>query len=129
MKTASINGPSRRMSMVDIVVKTKGKMLMKSHPTTATKVKTTTMVKTTTTMKSVKKNGEMVMKRRPITMTNGEMAMKRHPTTTKNGEMPMTCPPTTMNYGEICPTLMKRCGRTCLRVLNFPARRFVWLLW
>ena len=58
------------MSMVDIAVKTKGKMPMKSHPTTATKVKTTTMVKTTTTMKLVKKNGEMVMKRCPITMTN-----------------------------------------------------------
>ena len=112
MKTARINGPSRRMSMVDIAVKIKGKKPMKSHPMTATKVQTTTMVKTTMTMKSVKKNGEMVMQRRPITMTNGEMAMKHRPITMKNGEMPMTCRPTMMNYGEICPTLTKRCGRT-----------------
>ena len=34
---------------------------------------------------TTKKNGEMAMKRRPITMTNGEMAMKRHPITMKNG--------------------------------------------
>ena len=79
-------------------------------------------------MKSVKKNGEMVMKRHPIPMTNGEMAMKRCPITMKNGEMPMTCPPTMMNYGEICPTLMRRCGQTCLRVLNFTARRFATII-
>ena len=65
------------MGMVDIAVQIKGKMPMKSHPMTATKVQTTMLVQTTMTMKSVKKNGEMVMKRRPITMTNGEMAMKR----------------------------------------------------
>ena len=64
------------MSMVDIAVKIKGKMPMKSHPMTATMVKTTMMVKTAMTMKSVKKNGEMVMKSHPITMTNGEMPMK-----------------------------------------------------
>ena len=81
------------------------------------------MVKTTTTMKSVKKNGEMVMKSRPIKIRHGEMVMKRRPITMTNGEMPMKSPPIMMKPGEM-PTLKVRCGRTCLRVLNFTARRF-----
>ena len=64
------------MSMVGIVVKIKGKMPMKSHPMTATMVKTTMMVMTTMTMKSVKKNGEMLKTSHPIMVKNGEMLMK-----------------------------------------------------